>query len=57
MPVVGNYDESALEILQILLQNVDCHDVQVVGRFIENQQVRLFHQYCQKVESPALPSA
>ena len=56
MTVMRNYDESAVEFLQVLLQDVQGHDVQVVGRLIQDQQIRLAHQDGQQVEPPLFPA-
>ena len=50
MSVVGHDDERALEFEQVLLEYVQRHDVQVVSRLVENEQVRVLHQYGKQVE-------
>ena len=55
--VVGYDDERASELLEVLLKNIQCDDVEVVCRLVEDQQVRLLHQDCQKVESSLLTTA
>ena len=56
MPVMRDDDKGPLELLEILLQHVQCHDVQIIRRFVHNQEVRLTHQYGEKVEPAFLPS-
>ena len=56
MTVVGNKDQSALELLQVLFKNINGHDVQIVRRFVHYQQVRLPHQDGQQVETAFLSS-
>ena len=53
MAVVADYQQAALEFLKVFLQDIEGHDVQVIGRLVENQQVRLLHQDGKQVE-PAL---
>ena len=56
VPVAGDDDKASLEIEQVLLQYVQSNDVQVIGRLVQNQQIRLFHQNREQVESSSLPS-
>ena len=43
--VVADDDDAAGEILQILLQNLKGDDVEVVGRLVEHEEVRVLHQH------------
>ena len=49
MTVVGNKDQCPFELFQVLLKNIDGHDVQIVRRLVHYQQVRLPHQDGQQV--------
>ena len=44
MSVVRYNDQRAAELLQVLFKDVQGDDVKVVGRLVENQQVRLLHE-------------
>ena len=50
--VVGDHDQGALEVEQVFLEDVEGHDVQVVGGFVEDQEVGLLHQDGEQVEPP-----
>ena len=41
---MGDKDKATAPAQQKLLQPIDSTDIQVVGRFIKQQQVRLLHQ-------------
>ena len=56
MPVVRDQYQCAFELLEILFKNVDGHDVQIVGRLVHYQQVRLPHKDGQQIEPALLPS-
>ena len=57
MPVVGYDDECTAEFLQILFQYVEGDDVEIVRRLVHHQEVRLLHQYGEKVEPALFASA
>ena len=54
--VVRHHQQGAFILAQILFKDVHGDNVQVVSRFIENQQIRLFHEDRQKVQTPLLAS-
>jgi hypothetical protein len=54
-PVMGDEQERALEIQQKVFQPFDGLYVEVVGRLIEQQQVRAGYQ-CAREQNPALDS-
>ena len=43
--VVTHDDDTAVELRQVLLENLQRGDVQVVGRLIEDEEVGLGHQH------------
>ncbi|VVO26674.1 hypothetical protein PS706_04695 [Pseudomonas fluorescens] len=53
IPVVGDQQQGALIILEEVFQPQDRIEVQVVGRFVEQQQVRRAHQRLCKVQAHA----
>ena len=53
VPVVGDDDQGAFEVEQVFFQDVEGQDVQVVGRFVEDQQVGLLDQDGEQVEPAA----
>ena len=50
------YDNATGEILQVFLQHLECLDIKVVGRLIENQKVRIPHQHRTEIELALLAS-
>ena len=52
--VVGHQHERAVVFGQERLQPLDRRQVQVVGRLVEQQQVRLLHQHLRQLEPAAL---
>ena len=54
--VVTYYDNATGEILQVFLQYLECLDIKVVGRLIENQKVRIPHQHRTEIELALLAS-
>ena len=49
-PVVGYDEQGAREVLEVLFQDVEGHDVQVVGRLVKDEEVGALHQDGQEVE-------
>ncbi len=56
IPVVGNHHQAAGKILQEIFQHLQRHDVQVVGRLVEDEEVGIFHQHREQVQTTALPA-
>ena len=54
--VVTYYDNATGEILQVFLQHLECLDIKVVGRLIEDQEVRIPHQHRTEIELALLAS-
>mgnify|MGYP006957392537 CR=1 FL=1 len=54
MTVVGNQNQRAFELFQVLFKNIYGHDVQIVGRLVHDKQVRLLHQDGQQVQATFL---
>ena len=52
-PVVGDEDNGALEATDLLLQPIDRGDIEVVGRFVQQQHVRLCHQCPRQCGTPS----
>ena len=55
--VVAHHDDTSLEVLQILFQHLQRHDIQVVRRLVEYQEVRIPHQYRTQVQPSPFSSA
>ena len=56
MPVMSNDDQAALEIQQVLFKNIEGYYIQVVGGFVQYQQVRILQKDCQQVQTPFFSS-
>ena len=54
--VVADNDDAALEVLQVLLQNLQRSDVEVVRGLVEDKEVGALHEHSTEVE-PALLAA
>ena len=54
--VVGYDDQAARETVQKFLQDIQGHQVQVVCRFVEDEEVWVFDQYQKQLQSSALSS-
>ena len=54
MPVVGDEQDGAVEVLQGLLQHVGAGDVQVVGGLVQTQQGLRRHEHFRQGETPLL---
>ena len=52
--VVAHHNHAPGEVLQIFLQYLERHDVQVVRRLVEHQEVGVLHQHRTQIELPAL---
>ena len=50
--VVGDRDDYAREMVQIILQNLQGLDIQVIGRFIQDQDIRILHQDTEQTQPP-----
>ncbi|MNC15899.1 hypothetical protein D3C75_637400 [compost metagenome] len=56
IPVMGYSNDCAGEVLQIILQNGQRLDIQIIGRFIQQQHVGLPHQGAEEIQSAFFPS-
>ena len=54
---MGHGNHSPRKGIQILFQYRKRRDIQVVGRFVQQQYVRRFHQNAQQVQPPLFPAA
>ena len=54
--VVADDDDAAVEILEVLLENLQGIDVEVVGRFVEDEEVGALHQHGAEIEPALLAS-
>ena len=52
--VVAHHNHTSLETLQILFKYLKGNDIQVVGRFVEYQEVRITHQDRTQIQSTLL---
>ena len=55
--VVRDDQKTPLEGREIILQHVQRHDVQIVRRLVEDQEVGVAHEYGQQIEPPPLAAA
>ena len=51
--VVTHYDQASLELGEVILEDAEGHDVEVVGRLVEYQEVGRPHQHSRKVKAGA----
>ena len=54
--VVGDGQHRALEFEQVFLQPLDAFEVQMVGRLVQKQNVRLFQQQARQIHAGLLPA-
>ena len=55
--VVGNNDQAAWEVVQKFLQDIQGHQIQVVCGFVENEEVWVFDQHEEQLQTSALAPA
>ena len=55
--IVAHHNHTSLEVLQVLFQYVQRNDVQVVGRLVQNQEIRIAHQHRTQIKTAALATA
>ena len=55
--VVADHDDTTREVLQVLLEDLECHDVEVIGWLIEHQEVGVTHEHGAEVELTTLTTA
>ena len=55
--VVAHHNHATFEIPQIFLQYLQRDNVQIVGRLVQHQEVRILHQHGAKIQAAALSSA
>ena len=48
--VVAHYNNTSGEVGKIFLQYLKCHDVKVVGRFVEHEEVGILHEHCTQIQ-------
>ena len=56
MPVVRNHKQTSRILFKEILEFHLCIDVQIVGRLVQNQEVRICNQDTQQEKQPFLPS-
>ena len=56
VPVVGDRDHDAREMVQIVLQDLQRLDVKVIGGLVQDQHVGSLHQHAQQIQPPLLPA-
>ena len=56
IPVVGDRDHDAREVVQIILQNLQRLNVEVIGGLVQDQHVGRLHQHAQQIQPPLLSS-
>ena len=49
------YDNS-VKVIQIILQNSQCLDIQIIRRLIQDQHIRRTHQHTHQIQSPLFSS-
>ena len=52
--VVTDHDDASLEIAKVFLQHLQRDDVEVVGRFVEHQEVGILHEDGAEIETTLL---
>ena len=55
--VVAHHDDASLEVLEVFFEHLKGNDVQVVGRFVEHQEVRVTHEHGTEVQTAFLTTA
>ena len=53
IPVVADNDDTSLEITEIFFKDIQRHDIEVVCRLVENEEVWVLHEHRAEVETPA----
>lgn len=53
--VVRDDDQAAAESLQVFFEHLQRHDIQIVRRLVQHQEVRIAHQYRAQVEPAPVP--
>ena len=56
MPVMSDDNQAALEIQQVLFKNIESYNIQVIGRLVQYQQVRILQKDSQQVQTPFFSS-
>ena len=56
VPVVGDDDDDAGEVVEIVLEHLESLDIEIVRRLIEDQDIRGAHQDLEKAEPALLPA-
>ena len=54
--VMAYHDHATSEVGEIFLKHIECHDVEIVGRLIEDEEVGRTHQHCAEIEPALLTS-
>ena len=52
--IVTDDDEASTEVLQIILEYLQRHDVEVIRRLVEDEEVGRFHQHCAEIKPASL---
>ena len=55
--VVGYDQQTTFEAFQILFQYIQRDDIQIIGWLVQDQEIRIAHQYGKQIQSSSFPSA
>ena len=54
--VMTHHNHTSGEVLKIFFQNLQGHDIQIVGRLVKHQKVGVLHQDCTEIQFSAFPT-
>ena len=57
IPVMTYHYDTSGEIGQILLKNLQCNNVKIIGRLVENQEIGVPHQHRAQIQFATLATA
>ena len=53
---MGDNDHHAGKMIEIIFQDLQGLDIQIVGRFVQDQDIRVLHQDPQQIQPPLFPA-
>ena len=54
---MGYDQQTTFEAFQILFQYIQRDDIQIIGWLVQDQEIRIAHQYGKQIQSSSFPSA
>ena len=55
--VVGDDHHTAIKRCQVFFQDIKGEDIEIIGRLVEDKEIRMLHQHCNEIKPSFFPAA